>query len=314
MKHIMHAFIFLLLLPLSLPGKPLTVGVASGPLSMDPHAFEEVATLSILSNIFEAPVTLDGNLKVQPALATSWENPEPTRWIVHLRQGVTFHNGSHFDADDLLFSFQRIKHWARSGFHGEMAMIDSVQKIDAYTVLFTTRKPFPLFLKKLSRLHILNKETLAGKTDEWIANHPVGTGPYRFAAWHRGDRITLEAYRHYWRGKAPFETLLFKPLTNSATRVAAILSGIVDLINRVPTMDTRRIHRHPELRFFSRPGLRLIYLQMDQHRKHSPPISRHPTAGIPFWTNGYGRHSTTALMKLQSHAILWAVMPYPPRS
>ena len=272
MKPIESIIFFLLFFSILATGKTLRVGVASGALSMDPYAFEEVATLSILSNIFEAPVTLDTNLKVRPALATSWENPTPTRWIVHLRRGVTFHNGSPFDAEDVLFSFHRIKKWVRSAFRGEVAMIDRVEKIDAYTVAFTTRKPFPLFLKKLSRLRILDKETLTGKTDEWIANHPVGTGPYRFIAWHRGDRIELKAYPRYWRGEATFEKLLFKPLTNSATRVAAILSGIVDLIDRVPTMDTRRIHRHPELQFFSRPGLRLIYLQMDQHRADSPYI------------------------------------------
>ena len=253
-------------------GRTLTVGVASGALSMDPYAFEELATISILSNIFEAPVTLDGELKVRPALASSWENPEPTVWIVHLRKNVLFHNGSRFDADDVVFSFDRIKHWARSGFRGEMAMIDSAEKIDDYTVRFTTSRPFPLFLKKLSRLRILDRETLTGKTDDWIANHPIGTGPYRFIEWRRGDRIVLKADPKYWRGKPYFDDLIFKPLTDSATRVAAILSGIVDLINRIPTMDTKRILSHRKLRFYRRPGLRLIYLQMDQHREHSPYI------------------------------------------
>ena len=252
--------------------KTLTVGVASGALSMDPYAFEELATISILSNIFEAPVTLDRDLKVRPALASSWENPEPTVWIVHLRKNVHFHNGSRFDADDVVFSFDRIKHWDRSGFRGEVAMIESAEKMDDYTVRFTTLKPFPLFLKKLSRLRILDKETLSGKTDDWIANHPIGTGPYRFVEWRRGDRIVLKAHPKYWKGKPYFDDLIFKPLTDSATRVAAILSGIVDLINRIPTMDTKRIRDHKELRFFKRPGLRLIYLQMDQHRKHSPYI------------------------------------------
>ncbi len=262
----------LLLAGTAVCGKTLTVGVASGALSMDPHGFEEVATISILSNIFEAPVTLDGNLSVRPALAVSWENPEPTEWIVRLRRGVRFHNGSVFNADDVLFSFDRIKHWARSGYRGEMAMIVSAEKIDDYTVRFTTRRPFPLFLKKLSRLWILDKETVEKRTDGWIAAHPVGTGPYRFVEWRRGDRIVLEADETYREGKAVFDRVVFKPLTDSATRVAAILSGIVDLIDRVPTMDVKRIRRHREIRFYRRPGLRLIYLQMDQYRRHSPWI------------------------------------------
>jgi len=248
---------------------------------MDPYAIEEVATISILSNIFEAPVTLDKDLKVRPALATSWENSDPTHWIVHLRHHVSFHNGNPFNADDVLFSFHRIKQWARSGFRGEMAMISGIEKLDAYTVRFTTQKPFPLFLQKLSRLRILDKETLRGKSDAWIANHPVGTGPYRFIEWRRGDRIVLHAYENYWQGAAAFDTLIFKPLSDSSTRVAAMLSGIVDLINRVPTMDTRRLRSRNDIRFFSRPGLRLIYLQMDQHR-HTSPYIQTPTRTNPF--------------------------------
>ena len=240
---LLGSVILLLTFQITLYAKILTVGVASGALSMDPYAFEELATISILSNIFEAPVTLDRDLKVRPALASSWENPKPTVWIMHLRKNVHFHNGSRFDADDVVFSFDRIKHWARSGFRGEVAMIESAEKIDDYTVRFTTRKPFPLFLKKLSRLRILDKETLAGKTDDWIANHPIGTGPYRFVEWRRGDRIVLKAHPKYWKGKPYFDDLIFKPLTDSATRVAAILSGIVDLINRIPTMGKiRTVH------------------------------------------------------------------------
>jgi len=252
--------------------KTLTVGLASDALSMDPYARDEVATTSILSNIFDGLVSFDKDLKLYANLASSWSNPKPTVWIMKLRKNVTFHNGHTFNADDVVFSFNRIKYWKRSGFKDKVNMIASAEKIDEYTVRFTTKKPFPLFLKKLTFIKILDKETLEGKTDTWIANHPVGTGPYAFISWDRGDHIRLKANPDYWRGKAAYDTLLFKPLTNDATRVAAILSGEVDIINRVPVMEVQRVRKDPAIRFFQQPGLRLIYLQMDQNRDKSPYI------------------------------------------
>ncbi|MEA3419464.1 MAG: ABC transporter substrate-binding protein [Campylobacterota bacterium] len=250
----------------------LKIGLASGALTMDPHAHDEVATISILSNLFDSLVTFAKDLKIYPNLATSWSNPEPTVWIMKLRKNIKFHNGNTFNADDVVFSFNRIKTWDKSGFKDKVNMIDSASKVDEMTVKFITKKPYPVFLKKITYVTIMDRETLEGKPDEWAVIHPVGTGPYQFISWSKGDHIALKANPHYWHGKAAFEDLIFKPLTNSATRVAAILSGEVDLINRVPVMDVQRVKKKNMLNFFEQPGLRLIYLQMDQHRDKSPFI------------------------------------------
>lgn len=250
----------------------LKIGLASGALTMDPHAHDEVATISILSNIFDSLVSFDKDLKIYPNLATSWTNPTPKVWIMKLKKDIKFHNGNSFNADDVIFSFNRIKNWEKSGFKGKVNMIVSATKIDDTTVKFVTKKPYPVFLKKLTYVTIMDKETLDGRSDEWLAIHPMGTGPYQFISWSKGDHITLKANPHYWRGKAAYGKLLLKPLSNNATRVAAILSGEVDLIDRVPVMDVMRVKKKHTLNFFEQPGLRLIYLQMDQHRDKSPFI------------------------------------------
>ena len=265
-------FIILLIFGVIIDAKTLKIGLASGTLTMDPHAHDEVATISTLSNIFDTLVAFDKEIKIYPNLAHSWSNPEPTVWIMNLRKGIKFHNGSAFSAEDVVFSFNRIKSWDRSGFQDKVSMIESAAKIDDYTVKFITKKPYPVFLKKLTYVTILDRETLEGKSDAWIGNHPMGTGPYQLVSWSRGDHITMRANPHYWRGKAQFDDLIFKPLTNNATRVAAILSGAVDIINRVPVMDVKRVKKHAGLNFFEQPGLRLIYLQMDQSRDKSPYI------------------------------------------
>jgi peptide/nickel transport system substrate-binding protein len=272
MKKMIKVFIIFILFGSTGYTQTLKIGLASGALTMDPHAHDEVATISILSNIFDSLVSFDKDLKIYPNLATSWTNPTPTVWIMKLRKNIKFHNGNSFNADDVVFSFNRIKNWEKSGFKGKVNMIVSATKIDDFTVKFITKKPYPVFLKKITYVTILDKETLEGKSDAWIAIHPMGTGPYQFISWSKGDHIALKANSDYWQGKAAYDDLLLKPLTNNATRVAAILSGEVDLINRVPVMDVHRIQKYSTLNFFEQPGLRLIYLQMDQHRDKSPFI------------------------------------------
>ncbi len=255
--------------------KTLKVGLASGALSMDPYAHNETATNSILSNLFDPLVSFDKDIKTHPALAESWTNPDPKTWIIKLRKGVKFHNGNAFNADDVVFSFNRIKTWNKSGFKGKVSAIESVEKVDDFTVKFTTTKPFPVFLRKLTYVSILDKETLEGKDDQWIGLHPVGTGAYKLDSWSKGDHIAMSANTDYWRGKPNFDKVLFRPLTNNATRVAAILSNEVDIINRVPVVDVNRVKNNDKLNFFVQPGLRLIYLQMDQDRDMTKFIKTH---------------------------------------
>ena len=252
--------------------KTLKVGLASGAYTMDPQAFNETATNSILSNIFDTLVRFDENIQIHPDLAVSWTNPEPKVWIIKLRKGVKFHNGNTFNADDVVFTFNRIKNWKKSGFKGKVSMIDKVEKIDDYTVKFITKKAFPVFLRKLTYVNMLDKETVEGKSDEWIGLHPIGTGPYKFVLWRKGDQIKFKANPNYWAGKPKFDDLIFRVLSNNATRTAAILSGEVDLINRVPVVDVNRIKNNDKLNTFVKPGLRLIYLQMDQFREKTPYV------------------------------------------
>ncbi len=253
----------------------LKVGLASDAGSLDPYAHNETATNSILSNIFDALVVFDKNIKTHPGLAESWTNPEPTVWMMKLRKGVKFHNGSDFNADDVIFSYDRVKNWDKSGFKGKTSMIKEVSKVDDFTVKIVTNKPYPILLRKLTYINILDKETLEGKSEQWIGLNAIGTGAYKLTSWSKGDHIKLDANTNYWKGKGKYDKVIFRPLTNNATRVAAILSNEVDIINRVPVVDVNRVKSHDKLNFFVQPGLRLIYLQMDQDRDKSPFIKSH---------------------------------------
>jgi peptide/nickel transport system substrate-binding protein len=271
MKRVLLTLTVFLLFVGSSVAATLNLGVASEAITLDPYVQNETATSSTLSNIFDTLIRFDADYNLVPGLATSWQALDAKTWEVKLRKGVTFHNGNAFNADDILFSFDRFKHWERSGFKGKVSAIEKVEKKDDFTVVFTTKGPYPLFPRKMTYMRIMDKEYCADKTPEFLGTHPVGTGPYIFDKWVKGATLTLHANTKYWAGVPSFDRVIFKALTNDSTRVAAILSNEVDLINRVPVKDINRVKQSKN--FIQKPGLRLIYLQMDHPRTDSPYVT-----------------------------------------
>jgi len=260
--------------------KTVNIGVSNGAQSMDPYFINNDDTNSILSNVFDPLITFDKDLNTKADLAVSWTNPKPDEWVFKLRKGVKFHNGNTFNADDVIFSYDRVRNWDKSKFKSKVNMIKSVSKVDDYTVKMITTKPYPIFLRQLTYVNILDKETVTGKTDQWVGLNPVGTGPYKLDSWSKGDSIKMSANNSYWKGKPTYDKAIFKPLTNDATRVAAILSGAVDVINKVPAIDVTKVKSNSRVDFFMVPSLRTTYIHMDQHRETSPFI-KSPTGKNP---------------------------------
>jgi len=260
------------LLPALAGAASLKVGASSGVNSLDPHFHNETPTNSVNANIFDGLVNFDKDLNPYPVLAESWEILDDVTWQFKLRENVTFHNGNDFTAEDVVWSFNRAKTSDKSGFKGSISAIRAVEKVDGHTVNVVTNGPFPILLRKLTYLRIMDKEHSEKLTDEELGLNPVGTGPYKLVSWKRGQSIVLEANPDYFLGKPAIDKVEIRPLTNDSTRVAAILSNAVHLINRVPVRDVDRIKSNSQLQFFMVPGLRLIYLQMDHMRDDSPYV------------------------------------------
>ncbi|MGD8563456.1 MAG: ABC transporter substrate-binding protein [Desulfarculaceae bacterium] len=250
--------------------KPLVHGAASEPRSLDPYFHSETPTNSMNSNIYDGLVNFDSELNVIPALAEKWENPDNLTWIFHLRKGVKFHDGSPLTAEDVAFSIKRCQTWAKSGFKSTVNQIKSVEILGPHKIKLTTPKPFGILHRKLAQLNIMCKKYVEKMGDDAQADKPNGTGAYKVKEWIKGDHLTLVANENYFRGVAKIKEIVLRPLTNDATRTAALLSGEVDVIDDMPVLDVARIKADPKVEVISRPGLRLIYLQMDQDREKSP--------------------------------------------
>ncbi len=240
----------------------ITVGIPGDALSFDPHVNSETITNALFRHVYESLLLTDKNMQNVPGLAESWELSDNLLiWTIRLRKGVTFHNGNRFDADDVIYSFDRGRSDV-SRFKYVFSSVDSYKKLDQHTIEITTKTPNVIFLTTLRDLMILDKESFDGKSDDYIALNPNGTGKYTLKKYVTGDHITFERNENYWGEIPQVEIAVFKPITNAATRTANIMTGNVDMIVDVPVRDVNILSRNKKIQILQQPSLRNIYLNL----------------------------------------------------
>lgn len=216
----------------------ITIGMVLEPPILDPTAGAAAAIKEVTyANVFEGLTEFGPDGSVKPALAKSWDVSDGGKvWTFHLQTGVTFQDGTPFSADDVKFSFDRARgDGSPNAQKPKYAEIDSVDVVDPATVKFTLKAPDGnfTFLTSLGDSSILSPKSVA---DE--ATHPVGTGPYSFADWVKGDHIDLVRNDHYW-GKAPqIAKATFKFISDPNAAFAAVMSGDVDYFPQFPAPET----------------------------------------------------------------------------
>lgn len=241
----------------------LTIAVDSPPKTMNPHGYNSDANLSYMSNFFDGLLQRapkDG--KLSPALATEWQRVDELTWKFILRKGVTFHNGNPFDAADVKFTFERMKDPKYSKFLNIANSIASIETPDAHTVIFKTVKPIPWFAETMHQNFIVDKESSEGRDSGDYNTRPIGTGAYKFVEWAKGSYIRLEANENYWEGVPFFKNVEIKPITEDATRFAAIAAKQADLLSGVPIPMIDRISKTPTIEVVSRAARRCIYMDI----------------------------------------------------
>ena len=246
--------------------------------TLDPHGLFETFSLGFQLNFYEGLVSRTPDLQLQPGLATSWENVEPTVWRFTLRKGVKFHNGNAFDADDVIFSVDRIRSEG-SDMKVIASLIKDAVKVDDFTVDLVTPQPNPILPLQLEIFMIMDKEwsqehgttnptNIRGDDQGNYANlHANGTGPFMIKEREPDVRTVLVPNPNWWGdNKSNVTEAIFTPIGQDATRVAALISGDVDMAYPVPVQDWKRLEDAAGVSPLTGAEARTIFLGFDQAR------------------------------------------------
>src|SRR3972149_5822814 len=249
------------------PRGRVTVAIASDTPTQDPHMHTARMGIIINQHVFDTLLTRDTKTwKPAPHLAESVKSVNPLTWELRLRKGVRFHNGEPFNAESVKFSFERVLNPdQKSPIRGNFTWIKSVDVVDESTVRIVTQKPYPLIQEILTfgNFGMVPPRYIKEKGDAAFAKNPVGTGPFKFVEWRKGERTVLEANEQYWKGAPAIKTLTFRVIPETATQIAELLSGGVDIIRAVPPDQIPAIERSGTARVTATKILRVVFLQLD---------------------------------------------------
>ncbi|MDI6738845.1 MAG: ABC transporter substrate-binding protein, partial [Candidatus Edwardsbacteria bacterium] len=241
-------------------------------ITLDPYRHDDSITHSVLANIYDALVGFDREMRLAPALAVRWENPDDLVWRFFLRPGVKFHDGRPLRAADVKYSLER----ARRGKVGHyLSTVREVRVVDSMTVEVLTHKPYPVLLNKLTFIGIMPADT-----EDPVAK-PVGTGAYRFVSYQKSFELVMESYPPGWQGKPAIGRAVFKMIPDDSERIQALLAGRVELVRDIDERDLKKYKGTPGLELISRPALGVSLLGFNFKLKG--PLQNRAARHAIFW-------------------------------
>ena len=283
------AVVACLLTPTNTPAAELRIGLSGEVTSLDPHLLASQPNLTVGRHVFESLTDVDPQTRLIPGLAERWHAIDATTWEFKLRRGVKFHDGSPFTAEDAAFSLTRplsIK-GSPGGFAAYVRAIASTTVVDAHTLRVKTKYPYGALPEDLNSILIVSKKHAqsAGPEDFDAGRATVGTGPYKFVRYQRGDRLELARNEQWW-GKAPaWDKVTLRVIPADPSRTASLLSGELDAIEHVPSADINNLNKNNALRVIKTTSWRTILLHLDQYRAQPPGVTDlngKPLAANPF--------------------------------
>ena len=274
------ALVALCLATLAAHAATLRIASAFDPQSMDPHALALLYHSRVSVQIYEGLVNRDAQFKLEPALALAWEMTSPTSWRFTLRPGVLFHDGTPFTADDAVFSIERaLAPPSQRAF--QLKGVKSARKVDALTLELTLETPDAVLPEKLVQVAMLSKawctqhgtekaQDFNAKQETYAVRHANGTGPFLLERFEPDVRTVLKRNPRWWgwadRRSGNLDEVSFVPIQADATRLAALVSGEVDLVFDPPAQDVERLQRDSALKLVRRTGIAEQYLVFDVAR------------------------------------------------
>ncbi|WP_246231312.1 ABC transporter substrate-binding protein [Mycolicibacterium sediminis] len=244
----------------------LIAAIAGEPDQLDPQKTSSYFSFEVLENVFDTIVEPDENLEMRPALAESWTvSPDQLTWTFRLRGGVTFHDGSPFTADDVVYSYRRIIDEKLSNVDKFSAITD-VTAPDDRTVVITVARPTPNLLTNLGGFKGMAIVSRANVESGEIATHPVGTGPFAFVSQRSGDSIVLTANRTYWGGRPKIPGVTYQFISEPSTALSALQAGEVDWTDAVPPQRVTQLEEDDSVHLAVTPSNDYWYLALNEAR------------------------------------------------
>jgi peptide/nickel transport system substrate-binding protein len=253
-------------------GAELRIGLAADVTSMDPHFLNVAPNVNIGWHVFDALTHVDEDARLIPGLAVSWRALDATTWEFKLRRGARFHDGSELTAEDVVFSIERTLEVPNGQFRIFTRRIVGKEIPDPYTLRLKTATPYAMVPYDLNSVFVVSKRAAARARPEDFDSGKamIGTGPFRFLRFSRGDRVELARNEKYWGGAPPWDKVTFRIVPTDPARLAGLLSGDLDLIEQVPTADLQRIRRDARLATAQKVSWRTIFFHLDQRRDGGP--------------------------------------------
>ncbi|EKO3423592.1 ABC transporter substrate-binding protein [Vibrio fluvialis] len=255
----------------------ITVAYDADPVSLDPHEQLSGGTLQLSHMVFDPLVRYTQDLDFEPRLAKSWERLDDKTVRFHLREGVKFHSGNTMTADDVVWTFQRLQN--SPDFKAIFEPYEKMVKVDDNTVDLVSKGAYPLVLQTATYIFPMDSKFYTGKTEDgkdkseivkhgnsFASTHISGTGPFIVTQREQGVKVEFERFKDYWDkdSKGNVDHLTLVPIKEDATRVAALLSGDVDMIAPVAPNDHKRVEEAKGVDLVTLPGTRIITFQMNQ--------------------------------------------------
>ncbi|PQO24137.1 peptide ABC transporter substrate-binding protein [Rhodobacteraceae bacterium WD3A24] len=259
----------------------LVVGFTRDADTLDPANHRNRETETVIRNMFDGVLTRDSSMEIHPQLAESYEQVSPTVYDFHIREGVQFHDGTEMTAGDVAFTLRRITEEGAMG-DGQtsprqslMGPVESVEVVEGNTVRVTLSEPWPLLPAMLPFQEVVSQDFVEEVGTEGMATQANGTGPFELVEWRRGDSIIMERFEDYYGGAegippvdtACVERAIFRIIPESASRVAALLSGDVHIINELPPHSVAQVENNSGTEVMTVNGTRSFFIAMNMENE-----------------------------------------------
>jgi len=273
---LMSLVLSLTAVPVFAAANTLIIGIHQETTTLDPGNHRSRVSETIIRNMYDGLITRTTDMELVGQLAKSWQQVSATEWIFYLQEGVKWHDGEEFTAQDVKFTIDRlVKEGMINGMTSpRKSLLDPVngaEVVDTYTVKLTLDAPMPHLLAFLPFQEMVAKHYVEEVGDDYLAEHPMGTGPFRFVRWDKGTQIIMERFDDYYGGSpdippvgpAQVETLIFKIIPETSSRIAALQAGEVDIITKVPVDLMGQIEADPNVEIALCNGTRSYFIGMN---------------------------------------------------